>query len=1141
MEHSDTCCVHCTHVFNVENLKEERRRSVGKQHKDVDLIKTLAFCYEVDEVKLRNAIGYDDTSFFVCSQCFNSLKATYVSLNKCRNLCEKLKTSTSTSFINLRTILSASREECDADEQIHVDTEPPLPSLTPALACSGSTARKRQRNIFTPSKSGCTPKAKRKASTKTPKKNRRRLQFTSTCKPQDEKPTPQVTQSPGPKVKVHLQFKGSSRKTDLKGPGKLACRSIVQKQYKTALNHLLTIEDAKKELVNTVMKNISQEVQALCKNKESTFRGSNISRFSWKSANKELERNCPLTLEILKIVAGSFKKKKETPRVVSSMAILLFNRNHQMNAVQSINSVFMFRGHVRTRVYSTFNRAGFSTSYKSTLSRIDQICESFDIPVKNWAKAVSEQHNQDTSSTDLSSSDHCYALTVERDNELVTPSTPFTCSEEPISTSAASDSDVHMDTTLQKTPGNYTLQDNTSPGDHCYSQTVERDNELVTPSTPFTCSEESPVNYIAEPISTSAASDSGVHIDTTLKKTPGNYILQDNTSPDMDSPFTTTADEAISENTSFEIVMDNLNCRQKTRHKTLETSNKTHNLVHSIAVQHRITDNTKDALHPQADILSIHNEAFIPNHEDYEALHSNFRTLIKRALVEFVPALKDSQDLVEFHIQHPYSELSAKKNNVIPLGILEKDENITEQMIQVVEHLQQYVPRTKDGKMMPILLGGDALSVERGEAASRARLDAITAEDRLDGFIWKSEDWHGHVISLQESYNLLYKGSSSGEKGTLFQLRNQFDRRGVNSEVKNAVNDCREFLRFVTKGHILLAAMQILGLTSLDDFETKVGKDDTEKKSFLDKLAIDIVTQFVATKEFKFDQLGKDQQENDDRIKCGYPGCPKTFAVDGRCRQKHRDNCQYKHFQHLSEGSPADNTSSCNSANSSSKKEDFKFNYACNVLREGLMDWNRDDASKENDGDRLVRMWRFDMLKFSMTNHTKYCQLAFKLQAQLMALLPPRLAFEMKHNRSVSIYGTQGGNVPGDQALEFMNMRAKDALDSLHGNMTSSSIQRIGRSLQGCNHILDCYSKGLDQYFGKPSNWKPSLKKDIDMFVNQLKDENLFDRNPGRYFRSFDNIEFETLGKLNGSKLYKWLTGKKEQYAIIQRTRSYIV
>jgi len=83
------------------------------------------------------------------------------------------------------------------------------------------------------------------------------------------------------------------------------------------------------------------------------------------------------------------------------------------------------------------------------------------------------------------------------------------------------------------------------------------------------------------------------------------------------------------------------------------------------------------------------------------------------------------------------------------LGILEKDENITEQMVEIVEHLQQYVPRTTHNKMIPILLGGDALSVERGEAARRARSDSFSPEDRLDGLVWKSEDWHGHVISLQ--------------------------------------------------------------------------------------------------------------------------------------------------------------------------------------------------------------------------------------------------------------------------------------------------------------------------------------------------------------------------------------------------------
>ena len=179
-------------------------------------------------------------------------------------------------------------------------------------------------------------------------------------------------------------------------------------------------------------------------------------------------------------------------------------------------------------------------------------------------------------------------------------------------------------------------------------------------------------------------------------------------------------------------------------------------------------------------------------------------------------------------------------------------------------------------------------------------------------------------------------------------------------------------------------------------------------------------------------------------------------------------------------------------------------------------------------------MWKFDLLRFSLTNHTKYGILAFKLQAQLMALLPPKLAHELKYNSCVNIHGGKGGNVPGDLALEFMNMRAKDALSALHGNLTSASIQRCGRSLQGCNNLVDSYTKGLDQFFGKPS-----MQKDVQMMVEQLKNENLFAQIPGRHHRSFPSCDIDPLCKLNGDKLNTWLCEKKEQYAKKQRTRSY--
>jgi len=240
----------------------------------------------------------------------------------------------------------------------------------------------------------------------------------------------------------------------------------------------------------------------------------------------------------------------------------------------------------------------------------------------------------------------------------------------------------------------------------------------------------------------------------------------------------------------------------------------------------------------------------------------------------------------------------------------------------------------------------------------------------------------------------------------------------------------------------------------------------------------------------------------------------RAFAADGRPRQKHRQSCLYKNLNLLQE--PEDNF--CKEkkpeANFSLKsEEDYKWNYSCCLLREGLMDWCREDAAKENDGDRLIRMWRFDMLRFAISNHTKYKLLAFKLQAQLMALLPPKLAYELKHNRTVNIHGGEGGNVPCDLALEFMNMRAKDALNGLHGNFTSKSIQRCGRSLQGCNSIVDSYTQGLEQYFGKPSNSKPSLQKDIDMLVEKLISEKLFARIPGCSHRSFPTIDFDTMKK----------------------------
>ena len=169
-------CIHCQHVFDVNNLKSEKRRKIGK-HSDVDIVEAIAFCHKLDEHLLRDHVESKVEDLYICNPCFNTLKAIYVSQKKCIQLIVSLKANTSNDFKNFIIKLEY------ADKH----------------TCTTATNNlKRSRDCLTPSKSGCTPKGKKMSpATTTPKANRRRLNFSIPSRP----PTVQQ-KSPGPKVKV---------------------------------------------------------------------------------------------------------------------------------------------------------------------------------------------------------------------------------------------------------------------------------------------------------------------------------------------------------------------------------------------------------------------------------------------------------------------------------------------------------------------------------------------------------------------------------------------------------------------------------------------------------------------------------------------------------------------------------------------------------------------------------------------------------------------------------------------------------------------------------------------------------------------------------------------------------------------------
>ena len=104
----------------------------------------------------------------------------------------------------------------------------------------------------------------------------------------------------------------------------------------------------------------------------------------------------------------------------------------------------------------------------------------------------------------------------------------------------------------------------------------------------------------------------------------------------------------------------------------------------------------------------------------------------------------------------------------MPLGIIPKSENKTEEMVSIMDHLHQYVPMVEKtdfryvpsinttvevttAKVKPILFGGDQLTVARAKGAQKAKVNSVSPSNRFDGLVPMIEDWHTKVILLKVS------------------------------------------------------------------------------------------------------------------------------------------------------------------------------------------------------------------------------------------------------------------------------------------------------------------------------------------------------------------------------------------------------
>eukprot|EP00731_Ephydatia_muelleri_P017235 Em0010g333a len=219
-------------------------------------------------------------------------------------------------------------------------------------------------------------------------------------------------------------------------------------------------------------------------------------------------------------------------------------------------------------------------------------------------------------------------------------------------------------------------------------------------------------------------------------------------------------------------------------------------------------------------------------------LSSNIATLVSRVLCKHMKFFNVSfDDVVQWHIHHKYYKEMSQKSQVVPLGIILKNENKIDEMTEILTDLHQYVPcvtqeesaslstgqvvTKKTEYMHRILIGGDQLTVARMRSAINIKNNSWTATGRLEGFIPVAEDWHTKAIYLDLIWRYFYATSSSNQTGTLYHLKNLLNRTSIPKKAKKQYDACHDFFVLVVEAYILVAAMTELKMDNLDGIPDK--------------------------------------------------------------------------------------------------------------------------------------------------------------------------------------------------------------------------------------------------------------------------------------------------------------------------------
>ncbi|XP_011679955.2 uncharacterized protein LOC105445739 [Strongylocentrotus purpuratus] len=548
---------------------------------------------------------------------------------------------------------------------------------------------------------------------------------------------------------------------------------------------------------------------------------------------------------------------------------------------------------------------------------------------------------------------------------------------------------------------------------------------------------------------------------------------------------------------------DNVDFRISPRQMTIAQGTTDLHYFQFLAVKNRVADFSLSSDGPKRDVEKEPLSTFLPSVEDNADLREDWLHLIAQVIGKNIPPLCWMSSVLPEHIPHPFMKEMKKKSEVVNLGVLTSNENTHEGMVEILDHMNKYVPVETDGTTpVKIISGGDLLTCERETNTILDRQDSPSPMARWDGLVPVIDDFHTMANFLSAIWTLLYSTSSARDTGTMYAARNFLRAHNVSNDPMKDINASVEFLDKYTEALIVCAALEHFGMEAVTSEPTKHPYDPMtmDPTVYVKEQLHSIVDKFALHE-------GPDFAKQADYV-C--PHCQKVYKRLSGIR-KHMED---KHSQQAPQAS---------SDTSTQDGEDSVYNYSCASVSICLLFRDFQDARRYGDGARLIRLYKYLLLYFKRTHRTKYSFQSLRLLAQVECMLSPRLAFELTWNRFVNKEGKADTNKEVDRENEHQNKVLKGECKQFNGKISEASVERVSHSAQEIEEILVTCDNVSHVQRKKGLHAGKDTTGDVQKLATAMHKERIFQEKQSRRHHAFPSYPKNPLTQLDLPDLQRWM------------------